>query len=149
MSTNTELYEQDFYLWCLETWPPLGAREFDAIDVPHLIEEIRDLGNNVRSALESDLGGVVLHLLKWQYQPGGRQDSHSWEDSIMEHRRRMHRLLKKSPSLKAHLDEAVSEEYPVHASELPYKTGLPRATFPETCPWTLEQLLNDAFFPAP
>src|SRR5215510_4011520 len=70
MSTNAELYEQDFYLWCLETCASLGAREFDAIDVHHLIEEIRDWGNNVRSALESDLGIVVLHLLKWQYQPG-------------------------------------------------------------------------------
>ena len=117
MSTNAELYEQDFYLWCLETCASLGAREFDAIDVHHLIEEIRDLGNNVRSALESDLGVVVLHLLKWQYQPGGRQDSHSWEDSIVEHRRRMHRLLKKSPSLKAHLTTAVEEEYPMRASE--------------------------------
>ena len=47
-----------------------------------LIEEIRDLGNNVWSALESDLGGVVLHLLKWQYQPGGRQDSHSWKTPL-------------------------------------------------------------------
>ena len=34
MSTNAELYEQDFYLWCLETCASLGAREFDAIDVP-------------------------------------------------------------------------------------------------------------------
>jgi Domain of unknown function DUF29 len=149
MSTNAELYEQDFYLWCLETCASLGAREFDAIDVHHLIEEIRDLGNNVRSALESDLGIVMLHLLKWQYQPGGRQDSHSWEDSMVEHRRRMHRLLKKSPSLKAHLTTAVEEEYPSARQRAAIQTGLPRATFPETCPWTLEQLLNDAFFPAP
>jgi hypothetical protein len=60
MSTNAELYEQDFYLWCLETCASLGAREFDAVDVHHLIEEIRDLGNNVRSALESDLGIVRI-----------------------------------------------------------------------------------------
>src|SRR4029453_5809079 len=112
MSTNTDLYEQDFYLWCLETCASLGAREFDAIDVHHLIEEIRDLGNNVRRGPGNDLGGGVLPLLKWQYQPGGRQDSHSWEDSIVEHRRRMHRLLKKSPSLKAHLTTAFGEEYP-------------------------------------
>ena len=40
MSTNAEMYEQDFYLWCLETCVSLGAREFDAIDVHHLIEGI-------------------------------------------------------------------------------------------------------------
>jgi Domain of unknown function DUF29 len=102
-----------------------------------------------RSALESDLGIVVLHLLKWQYQPGGRQDSHSWEDSIVEHRRRMHRLLKPSPSLQAQLTTAVEAEYPSARQRAAIQTGLPRATFPETCPWTLEQLLHDAFFPAP
>jgi hypothetical protein len=112
MSTHAELYEQDFYLWCLETCASLGAREFAAVDVPHLLEEIRDVGNNVRSALESDLGIVVLHLLKWPYQPGGRQDSQRWEDSLVEHRQRIHRVLKKSPSLKAHLTTAVEEEYP-------------------------------------
>src|SRR5256712_13611000 len=125
MSTNAELYEQDFYLWCLETCASLGAREFDAVDVHHLIEEIRDVGNNVRSALESDLGIVLLHLLKWQGQPGGRQDSHSWEDSIVEHRRRIHPLLKKSPSLKAYLRSAVEEGYHSAPQRAATQTCLP------------------------
>jgi len=148
MSTNAELYEQDFSLWCLETCASLGAREFNAVDVHHLIEEIRDLGTNVRSALESALGLVVLHLLKWQYQPGGRQDSQSWEDAMVAHRRRMHRLLKKSPSLKAHLMTAVEEEYPSARQRAATHTRLPRATFPEACPWTVEQILDNDFFPA-
>jgi Domain of unknown function DUF29 len=29
------------------------------------------------------------------------------------------------------------------------ETGLPRATFPETCPWSLEQLLDEDFLPEP
>jgi hypothetical protein len=149
MSTHAELYEQDFYLWCLETCTSLGAREFDAVDVHHLIEEIRDLGNNLRSALESDLGIILLHLLKWQYQPGGRQESQSWEDAIVEHRRRIHRVLKKSPSLKAHLAMAVEEEYPSTCQRAAIQTGLPRAAFPEACPWTVKQLLDNDFFPAP
>ena len=149
MSTNTELYEQDFYLWCLETCASLGAREFEAVDVYYLIEEIRDLGNDLRSALESDLGIVMLHLLKWQYQPGDRQESQSWEDSIVEHRRRVHRVLKKSPSLKAHFATAVEEEYPTARQRATTQTGLPRATFPEACPWTVAQLLESDFFPAP
>src|SRR5262249_23980617 len=149
MSTNVKLYEQDFYLWCLETCASLGAGEFDAVDVHHLIEEIRDLGHDVLSALESDLGIVVLYFLKWQYQPGGRQDSHGWEESIVEHRRRIHRLLKKSPSLKAYLTTAVEEEYPSACQRAAAQTGLPRVTFPEACPWMLDQLLDDTFFPVP
>jgi hypothetical protein len=148
MSTNATLYEHDFYLWCLETCAALGAREFDAVDMHHLIEEIRDLGNNVRHALESDLSVVMLHLLKWQYQPERRQDSRSWERSIIEHRQRIDRLLKKNPSLKPYLTTAVVEEYPSARRLAAVETDLPRATFPEVCPWTVEQLLDHDFFPA-
>jgi hypothetical protein len=143
------LYEQDFYLWCLGTWASLGAREFEAVDVHHLIEEIRDLGNHLRSALESALGIILLHLLKWQYQPGGRQDSQSWEDALVEHRRRVHRVLKQSPFLPAHLTTAVEEEYPGARQRAATQTGLPRATCPEACPWTVAQLLDNDFFPSP
>ena len=30
MGTNTQLYDLDFYLWCLDTCATLGAREFEA-----------------------------------------------------------------------------------------------------------------------
>jgi ABC-type Fe3+ transport system permease subunit len=46
----------------------------------------------------------------------------------------MHRLLKKSPSLKAHLTTAVEEEYPSARQRATIQTGLPRATFPELSP---------------
>lgn len=148
MPTNATLYEQDFYLWCLETCAALGAREFDAVDMHHLIEEIRDLGNNLRRALESDLNIVMLHLLKWEYQPERRQDSRRWEYSIIEHRQRIDRLLKKNPSLKPHLTTAVAEEYPGARRLAAVETDLPRATFPEACPWTVAQMLDHDFFPA-
>src|SRR6266571_2129655 len=51
MGTQTNLYEQDFYLWIQEQATTLGAREFEALDIPHLIEEMRDLGNNLKSHL--------------------------------------------------------------------------------------------------
>jgi len=37
METQTNLYEQDFYLWTQERETTLGAREFEALDIPHLI----------------------------------------------------------------------------------------------------------------
>jgi hypothetical protein len=58
-------------------------------------------------------------------------------------------LLKKSPSLKAHLVTAVEEEYPSARQRAAAQTGLPRATFPEVCPWTVAQLLDNDFFPVP
>jgi hypothetical protein len=43
------------------------------------------MGRSERRSLESNLIVVLLHLLKWQYQPEKR--SGSWEGSIIEHRR--------------------------------------------------------------
>ena len=147
MYTNAQLYEQDFYLWCLDTCATLGAQEFAALDVPHLIEEIRDLGNNVRNAMESDLLQVLVHLLKWQYQPQRREDSHSWQDSIDEHRARIHRLLRKSPSLRAHLEAACMQEYPRARRKAQRDTALPLTIFPQECPWTIMQVLDEEFWP--
>jgi uncharacterized protein DUF29 len=147
MGTNTQLYDLDFYLWCLDTCATLGAREFEALDIYHLIEEIRDLGNNLKSVLESDLCQVLLHLLKWRYQPQGRVDSHSWQDSIEEHRERISRLLAKSPSLKSHLPVIWPEEYRRARRKAQRQTGLPLSTFPEVCPWTAAQVLDEEFWP--
>lgn len=147
MSTNAALYEQDFYLWCLDTCATLGTGEFEAVDMTRVIEELRDVGNNVRHALESDLNVLILHLLTWRYQPERRHDSHSWEDSIIEHRRRIERLLRKNPSLKPYLTTAVAEEYPSARQRAATQTRLPRATFPEACPWTVAQMLDEGFWP--
>jgi len=37
-------------------------------------------------ALESHLRVLLVHLLKWRYQPAGHQTGHSWADSIREAR---------------------------------------------------------------
>ena len=63
MRTQPNLYEQDFYLCTQEQATTLGAREFEALDIPHLIEELRDLGNTLKNALESDLCQILLHRL--------------------------------------------------------------------------------------
>ncbi len=147
MGTQTNLYEQDFYLWTQEQATTLGAREFEALDIPHLIEEIRDLGNNLKNALESDLCQILLHLLKWRYQPQGRIESHSWQDSIDEHRERIVRLLAKSPSLKSHLPIIWPDEYRRARRKAQRQTGLPLTTFPATCPWDVAQVLDEDFWP--
>ena len=105
------------------------------------------MGNNLKSALESDLCQVLLHLLKWRYQSQGRVDSHSWQDSIEEHRERISRLLAKSPSLKSHLPGIWPEEYRRACHKAQRQTGLPLSTFPEVCPWTAAQVLDEEFWP--
>jgi len=55
--------------------------------------------------------------------------------------------LRKVPSLKRELQTAVDDAYP-DAIVLAIKdTGLYRTVFPENCPYTIEQLLDEDFYP--
>jgi hypothetical protein len=147
MSTNAELYEQDFYLWCLDICATLGAREFEALDVSHLIEEIRALAGRDRREVASRLETLVLHLLKWGYQPSER--SGSWRGTIRRERREIARLLAQSPSLQRFVPDHITTGYFSAREDASDETDLPLATFPETCPWTPKEILDDAFWPAP
>ncbi|ACC84464.1 DUF29 family protein [Nostoc punctiforme] len=54
------------------------------VDVENLIEEVEGLGKSERRSIASQLTRLLLHLLKWQYQPQRRSDS--WLDSITDSR---------------------------------------------------------------
>ena len=43
--SNT-LYERDLQLWIEQTIDSLKKREFDSLDIEHLIEELVDLGKS-------------------------------------------------------------------------------------------------------
>jgi hypothetical protein len=53
-----------------------------------------------------------------------------------------------SPSLKSKLSEIVAESYLRARKEASGETDLPLSTFPETCPWTLDQIRDPDFLPA-
>ena len=97
------LYERDYYQWLRQTATLLKKKEFTELDLGNLIEEIESLGKSEKRAVKSNLVVLILHLLKWRYQPEKR--SRSWKSSIREHRRRIEYLLSDSPSLKNYLSE--------------------------------------------
>lgn len=147
MTTQAELYEQDFYAWTQAQAALLDARQWDALDIPHLVEEVDSLGKSQRNALESRLEKLVLHLLKWRYQPDKRVRGHSWEDTIREQRRRIGRLLEQNPSLRPTVPVVLAESYAYVRQRTHLQTHLPLSTFPTSCPWTIEQVLADDFWP--
>ena len=106
------------------------------------------MGASQYNAVSSDLYQVLIHFLKWQYQPALRVDSHSWRDSIVEHRDRIERLCTRSPSLRTHLSAMLAAEYPRARRRASIQTDLPLTTFPVACPWTLEEeVLHADFWP--
>ena len=143
--TNTQepLYEQDYYQWLTQTAKLLKEKKFTQLDLENLIEEIESLGKSEKRAIESNLIVVILHLLKWRYQPQKR--SNSWKSSIREHRRRIQRLLTDSPSLKNYLAEIFATCYLAAKKQASDETGLSVVAFPEECPFSLTESLNEDF----
>lgn len=139
------LYETDYLKWIETTVEKLREQDYANIDWENLIEEIEDMGRSERRSLKSNLIIVLLHLLKWQYQPELR--SGSWKGSIVEHRRRIREALKDSPSLKPYLEEVFAECYLDAIERASAETGLPEATFPQLCPYTSTEVLDSNFMP--
>ena len=103
------LYDQDYSLWLEATATLLRSGKLSELDVVNLLEEIEDMGRSEKRAVYSNLKIVLLHLLKYRYQPGKR--CNSWRCSIVEHRQRIKRAFQESPSLKPYLDQAFHECY--------------------------------------
>lgn len=146
MSTPT--YEQDFYAWALESARGLRERRFADIDIEHIAEELEDMGKSRARALESQLARLLTHLLKWAHQPEQRQRyQHSWRATIDSARLEIEGILEENPGLKPRLPELLGKAYPKGVNGAVAETNLPVATFPQHCPWELQQVLAAKFLP--
>ncbi|MBD2006391.1 MULTISPECIES: DUF29 domain-containing protein [Cyanophyceae] len=144
-ANQQSLYDTDYLIWIKTTVEKLRVHDYSNIDWENLIEEIEDMGRSERRSLESNLIIVLTHLLKWQYQPELR--SGSWKGSIVEHRRRIRKALKESPSLKPYLEEVFAECYLDAVEQASAETELPVETFPQLCPYTSAEILDSDFVP--
>ena len=134
-------YDTDLTLWADRTARLLREKRWEEVDWEHLIQEVEDLGKSERSAIGSQMERVMLHLLKWEYQPQRRSDS--WLDSINDGRSQIRRKIEDSPSLKNYPDEIIDKEYKRACREAARQTGLDIATFPVTCPYSTDRILGD------
>ena len=139
------LYDQDYVQWIEATLQQLRDRHYERVDWDNLMEEIEDMGKRERRSLESNLVIVLLHLLKWQFQP--EQRTGSWSGSIAEHRRRIAKLLRDSPSLTAYIDSIFSDCYEDAREQAYLETGLPLERFPADCPYEIADVLDRQFWP--
>lgn len=140
-------YDTDFYAWTQQQAAALAAGDLDEMDLANLAEEIESLGKNNWNALANRLEVLVMHLLKWRYQPEMRQTGHSWSSTIYTQRVRIARIIQQSPSLRRQVPAMLGEVYP-HARYLAsVETRLPLSTFPEACPWREAQVLDMDFWP--
>lgn len=133
----------DFYNWTQTQSQLLQQKHWDKLDWQGLIEVLEDMGRAERRELERRLEVLILHLLKWQYQPSLR--SRSWQLTIREQRLRLQMLLEDSPSLKPYLSRCLAKVYRLAVIGAERETGLDK--FPSECPYNLEKIMTEEFLP--
>ncbi len=138
-------YLVDFNSWIDQTVQLLQQRRWHEVDVEHLIEEVEELGKSERRAIVSQLIRLLLHLLKWQYQP--QRCSDSWLDSITDARTQIELAIEDSPSLKNYPLEKLKESYQRARRQASKQTNIEISVFPEECPYLLEQILDENWLP--
>jgi hypothetical protein len=84
-------------------------------------------------------------LLKWQFQPARR--SRSWRNALTVQRSDVLDLLEDSPSLRRDLAEHVARAHTKARLIAEDETGVAGERFPEHCPYSPEQVLDQEFFP--
>ena len=138
-------YDTDFHAWALHNAKLLRQGKFAELDVEHLAEELESMGKTNKRELTSRFKILLAHLLKWQYQPDYR--GRSWRSSIVEQRSEISELTAENPSLKPLFDEVIADAYLKAIKFAAKETGLLVNTFPQKCPYSLEQIVDDDFYP--
>lgn len=148
MSVKTDLenlYITDEDQWLEETIKLLKSRRFSELDLKNLIEALEDLGNEKKRAVESLLEHIIRHLLLCQYwtEQYERNAGH-WESEIVGFRTQLKRRL--TTNLRNHLERELPIIYQDALLFVQRKTRL-KINFPQQCPYRLEQLLDNSWFP--
>ncbi|MEA3642731.1 MAG: DUF29 domain-containing protein [Lamprobacter sp.] len=138
-------HDGDYYAWALEVAEHLRAGRLSEVDLNGVAEELEDMGKAQRHALASHLKVLIVHLLKWRYQPSFR--GVSWRLSIANARDEIAELLEDSPSLRRKIGELVARRYPAARNRAALETGLAEETFPDNCPFSEHNLLDAAYWP--
>ncbi|MFM7191638.1 MAG: DUF29 domain-containing protein [Microcystaceae cyanobacterium] len=141
-------YEQDFYCWVQNTIVYIQEGKINALDWAKLVEELQDLGNEQKNQLESRLLVLYEHLLKLTYWSQERDDNQrGWRATILEQRKQLKRLLKRSPSLKPYFQEIAQEIYDDACQITSLKADLALERFPQYPIANLEEILNEDWWP--
>jgi Domain of unknown function DUF29 len=143
--SNT-LYQRDFYAWANEQAALLRAGKLGDADIENIAEEIESMGRSEKRELVSRLTVLLMHLLKWQYQPERR--GKSWRITIEQQRDQLQDHLNDNPSLRSLLPPSIRTAYRDARREAEKETDLDRDTLPAECPYTFDQMMAEDFWPA-
>ena len=141
LDTSAGLYNQDFYVWTMEQADLLRRHKPDWMDWENVADELESMGKKDRRELVSRMTVLLMHLAKWYWQ--AEKWSPSWSGTIEEQREQIELSLNDSPSLRSFIQYSFQEAWGRAIKKAARETGLPLSTFPEACPWPMEDVLGD------
>jgi len=144
----TSLYEQDILLWSEDTVAKLKVRDFDHLDLEHLIEEIEALGISQKKELISRLIILLEHLLKRLYV-NLSDDYNGWERTIRTQRGELEILLDAVPSLSTRWETSFDKAGQIALKNL--RKEYPQISLPAEWVYdrSIKSMLNDDFWLKP
>ena len=141
-----KLYEIDDYLWLEETIKLLKTKDLDNLDLDNLIEELESLGRNDLNKVRSLLRQIIIHILLLEYwQEEHYRNYRHWQGETIAFRDDLNNSL--TTTLKNKLVQELDHIYNVAVKVVVQKTGLASNLFPDNCPYSLEQLFDDNWYP--
>lgn len=146
-AADAALYEEDFYLWVERQADLLREGRLRELDVTHLIEEVEDLGANLKGMAFSRTQQIIRHLLKLQYSSAA-QPRRLWRQSIRDERDQLELHL--TSSLRNLVQSTLATRYAAarrRAAEDLTEYNESVEDLPEALPYTLEQILSHDWFP--
>ena len=151
MPNHPAAYKTDFYAWTQEQARLLDARQFDALDVSNLVEEITSLGKSEQRELYHRLSSLLEHLLKLalaaQHSPQDLQRAgRGWGATVKTQRLGVAKVLRENPSLRTTVPTELADAYAVARVEAAAALEMEEATIPETSPWLASQVLDADFW---
>lgn len=139
------LYDQDILLWSEDTVAKLKARDFDHLDIEHLIEEVEALGISQKKELISRLIVLLEHLLKRLYV-NLPNDYNGWERTIRTQRSELEVLLDVAPSLSNRWEISFDKAWQIVLKNV--RKEYPQVAFPAEWLYdrAIESMLNNDFW---
>ena len=146
-------YDDDFYAWTqyqAEVVRTLRTRD-NRFDRERVAEEMEDLGRSYRDAVRSQVRRIILHFLKLAHSPALDPRS-DWLDSIDDARAEIGDKL--TPTLRRDSEENLPRLYANARKRAlrdleKYGERAPALSLPAECPYTIDQLLAEDWYPAP
>jgi hypothetical protein len=144
---KTISYNSDFAAWAYQQAVLLKSGQFKDLDIENLVEEMEAMSRSEHRELKNRLAILIMHLLKWKYQP--ERQGNSWRRTINVQRTDIYELLQDSPSLKAHFhDKNWLQNVWDAALVLAEKETQLDGIFPDDPIWSIDEILKNGWYPS-